>query len=404
MFEPIHSPLPLDLPQIAQEPETSARPDNCGISACNTASRFDYTTLSADLAKDMRVAAARVQQLHRAAVIEVGRELIAIKDRLEHGQFVKWVTRECQMPIRGAQRAMHAAEMVTKNDNLSYLPTEALVALGGKSAPQSVKTQILAEIENGRRPTGAEIKQRLAAGPRPDIRSESRKPDAWASILVVWSKRSLTDQDALFRALWNELSAARQAAFRDWAFPGSRTGRVCKGAAALAAEVSSSIGSAGSGKSGLDTLSAEPADSNPGPAAAGAVPSFCGPLDESALVEELVPAEDALAIDIPETADLAPLVGAVAMNTALLSEALTVTEGAITAEEMSRDRLETEFAALSAEQRAIDRDWVMRRLPQGHDPSGHQISQFLQLYILALPGEQAAFRVRRVAEPFAQAA
>jgi hypothetical protein len=275
MFEPIHSPLPLDLRQIAQEPETSARPDNCAISTCNTAPRFDYTTLSADLAKDMRVAAARVQQLHRAAVIEVGRELSAIKDRLEHGQFVKWVTRECQMPIRGAQRAMHAAEMLAKNDKLSYLPTDALVALGGKSAPQPVKDQILEEIEDGRRPTGAEIKQRLAAGPRPDIRSESRKSDAWASKLVEWSKRSLTDQDALFRALWNKLSAARQAAFRDWAFPGSRTARVCEGAAALAAEVSSS-GSAGSGKSGLDTLSAEPADSNPGPAPAGAVPSFCG--------------------------------------------------------------------------------------------------------------------------------
>jgi hypothetical protein len=161
MLEAIHPPLPLDLPQIAHEAETSARPANCAISAAKTASRFDYTVLPADLSKAMRLAAARVQQLHRAAVIEVGRELIAIKDRLEHGQFLKWVTRECQMSVRGAQRAMQAAEMITKNDKLSYLPPDGLLAIASCTAPEDALAVVLQRIEKGERPSAVEIKRYL---------------------------------------------------------------------------------------------------------------------------------------------------------------------------------------------------------------------------------------------------
>jgi hypothetical protein len=64
----------------------------------------------------MRLAADRIHKLQRAAVIEVGRELIAIKHRVEHGQFVEWIERECRMSIRTAQRAMQAAEMTVSGN------------------------------------------------------------------------------------------------------------------------------------------------------------------------------------------------------------------------------------------------------------------------------------------------
>jgi hypothetical protein len=147
--------------------------------------------------------------------------------------------------------------------------------------------------------------------------------------------------------------------------------------------------------------SAETADSDPGPAPAEAGPSVGGPPDETEAIRKLAP--DGWIIDVPATADLAPSVSAVAMNAAS-SDTLRAAETAITAEELSRDRLETEFAALSPEERVIDRGWVMRRLAQGDRPSGDQTSRFLQLYIASQPSEQAAFRVRRVAEPVPKAA
>lgn len=362
---------------------------------------FDYGALDNDLATGMQAAAKKIRGYMRAAVIDVGRELNEVKARVQHGCFVAWVEAECELPIRTAERAMLAAHVVDENDKLSYLPPDALVALGAKSAPKSVKAEILKEIEDGRRPIGAEIKQRLAAGRRPDSRAEARKPDPAAGILAMWPRLSLIDQEAVFRAMWNRFSATQQAAFRDWAFPGSPTCRVSEDAAALATEVSSSIGSAAYGKY---TLSAETADSDAGPAPAEAGPSFVGPPDETEAIEELAPHEDGLVIHVPAAADLAPSVSAAAMNATSSSDTLRAAETAITAEELSRARLETEFAKLSAEQRVIDRDWVMRRLAQGDCPRGDQTSRFLQLYMAAQLAEQAAFRVRRVAEPVAKAA
>ena len=47
----------------------------------------DYSQLDPALAVEIRDVASCIRDLVRASVIEVGRELLAIKDRLDHGQF-----------------------------------------------------------------------------------------------------------------------------------------------------------------------------------------------------------------------------------------------------------------------------------------------------------------------------
>jgi hypothetical protein len=126
---------------------------------------FDYSTVSDDTAEQMRAAAERVHKLNQIAHdsgISVGRELLAVKDRVAHGQFEDWVEHECQMPMRTAQRMMLAAEMVGKNDKLSYLPQDGLVALGSRSAPTPVIKEIIGRIEAGEKPSTAEIKEQIA--------------------------------------------------------------------------------------------------------------------------------------------------------------------------------------------------------------------------------------------------
>jgi hypothetical protein len=122
---------------------------------------FDYGQLEADVAAQVRTAADRVRRLIRASIIDVGHELLAIKDRLSHGQFVAWVEHECQFKIRAAQRAMRAAEMVEKNDKLSYLPLDGLVALASRSASEPIVAEIIEQIETGAQPTASEIKRRI---------------------------------------------------------------------------------------------------------------------------------------------------------------------------------------------------------------------------------------------------
>jgi hypothetical protein len=126
---------------------------------------FDYAALDPQLGKDMRKAASLVQSCQKSK-IEAGRVLLAFKDRLEHGQFESWVRYECRLNVRTAQRFMKAAELVAKNDKLSYLPQDGLLALA-QSQPTEVITAILSDIEKGEKPSAAEIRRRItAARPR----------------------------------------------------------------------------------------------------------------------------------------------------------------------------------------------------------------------------------------------
>src|SRR5690349_11100855 len=92
--------------------------------------RFDYGKVGEAAAEQMGGAADRVRGLTRASVIEVGRELLKIKDtQVEHGHFRAWVHFECSLSIRTAERAMQVAKLVAKNEKLSYLPANGLLAL-----------------------------------------------------------------------------------------------------------------------------------------------------------------------------------------------------------------------------------------------------------------------------------
>ena len=126
---------------------------------------FDYNQLAPDLALQMRGAADRVRQSVRASIIDVGRELLQVKERLEHGQFVAWVERECQLRIKTAERRMRAAD-VAKNDKLSYLPPDGLLALSARSAPATAVDAIMERIDAGEQPTAVQIKREIAVAKR----------------------------------------------------------------------------------------------------------------------------------------------------------------------------------------------------------------------------------------------
>jgi hypothetical protein len=123
---------------------------------------FDYGALPASDAADLRDRRERIRQYTLAAVVEVGREFLAAKALVGHGCFEAWVN-DCQLSLRTAERAMRVAELVGKNDKLSFLPPDGLLALASPSAPEGTVTEILERIEAGQRPTAADIKREIKA-------------------------------------------------------------------------------------------------------------------------------------------------------------------------------------------------------------------------------------------------
>ena len=112
-------------------------------------------------AAELQEAAQRIKTLRRAATdhaIEIGRELLRIKERLPHGAFVKWVERSCEFKIRAAQDLMKLAREAESNTKLAALmvPSTLRVYLS-KTTPPEVRSTILKRLERGERVSRNEL-------------------------------------------------------------------------------------------------------------------------------------------------------------------------------------------------------------------------------------------------------
>ena len=109
-------------------------------------------------AAELEEAAQRIKSLRRAATehaVEIGRELLRIKESLPRGAFVKWVEKACEFKIRTAQDLMKLAREADTNTKLVALmvPSTLRVYLS-KTTPPAVRTSILKRLESGGRLSG----------------------------------------------------------------------------------------------------------------------------------------------------------------------------------------------------------------------------------------------------------
>jgi hypothetical protein len=110
---------------------------------------------------ELQEAAQRIKTLRRAATeqaIEIGRELLRVKDSLPHGAFVRWVERSCEFKIRTAQDLMKLAREADQSANLVALmvPSTLRVYLSKKTSA-TVRSTIVKRLENGDRISRSEL-------------------------------------------------------------------------------------------------------------------------------------------------------------------------------------------------------------------------------------------------------
>jgi hypothetical protein len=92
-------------------------------------------------------------------IIEIGRELIAVKDRVGHGNFLPWIDREFSMTEKSAERFMSVAKRFGgKSDTVSKLPATVLYELAAPNTTEGVRTEIVDRAESGERISVADIR------------------------------------------------------------------------------------------------------------------------------------------------------------------------------------------------------------------------------------------------------
>jgi len=150
---------------------------------------FDYASLPNDVRPVVIAAAAAIRARIRRTtedMLEIGRQLTAIKSSLPHGAWREWLAAEFEMSERAAQGCMQAAAFAdeTKSANLADLPPSTVSRL--IAAPLPVRASLLSRVEAGEKVTLSdveiEIRKAKNASPVPARLFQSDLVDALADL------------------------------------------------------------------------------------------------------------------------------------------------------------------------------------------------------------------------------
>lgn len=144
---------------------------------------FAYETLSADDARELQTVTARMRERMQANMIEDGRDLIRVKERLAGtvGAFGAWLQGEFGMSERTAQNYMSAARVFGDHAAVvAVLPPGTVYKLAAPSTPETVRADVVRQIEEGKRPEPAAILETIVMAKRAE--SERRETERKAKV------------------------------------------------------------------------------------------------------------------------------------------------------------------------------------------------------------------------------
>lgn len=111
--------------------------------------QFDYTALD-DPTRDFLIQTENeIEHILRESAYQIGTRLIAVKKRLPHGEFLKWLKARWGWTPRTAQNMMNVAQNF-KSEIISHLisPT-SLYLLARPSTPESAREEAIERAESG---------------------------------------------------------------------------------------------------------------------------------------------------------------------------------------------------------------------------------------------------------------
>jgi hypothetical protein len=164
---------------------------------------YNYDLLEARVAEQVRSSAQRVRDKVKRTIediIEVGKDLLAVREALPHGQFSPWLAAEFGWTERTARNFMAVAERFgTKTEMISDLtiqPTAAYL-LAAPSAPDEAREAAIERAEAGEQITTAVAKEILA-----ETRKKSR-PKRKKALPADKLRAQLANALERYRERWN---------------------------------------------------------------------------------------------------------------------------------------------------------------------------------------------------------
>ena len=149
---------------------------------------FDYAALGKD-ASSVRESTVRIKALQRSAsesIVEIGKELIEVKDRLAHKQFTPWIEAEFGWEITTAQRFMRVASVFGDKQQIAVFGQSALYLLASPSTPDEAVQEAVERAGQGEKITHAVAKE---------IVQKHKEPEATKAAIPVHAELVTDDDD-----------------------------------------------------------------------------------------------------------------------------------------------------------------------------------------------------------------
>jgi hypothetical protein len=128
---------------------------------------YDYALILPQHRAQVQAAALDIRsRLKRTVedVIAIGKQLIAVKELLPHGQFGEWLDQEFKMSDRSARNFMYAAEQFGgKTEIISVLDVTTVYLLAAPSTPETARAEVERLLIQGDAPKRAQVKAIIAA-------------------------------------------------------------------------------------------------------------------------------------------------------------------------------------------------------------------------------------------------
>ena len=159
---------------------------------------FDYNGMKAPDIKRCESAVTKIGAKQRriaADIIDIGKELIAVKERLPHGMFGSWLDHHFGWSQQSASNMMRAALQFGKVPKFGDLTIDqsALYLLSSDSCPDEVREEVLDTAKSGERITHKQVKEAIAADrDEEDDDIDEPEPEYSLEQLIVDARRLST--------------------------------------------------------------------------------------------------------------------------------------------------------------------------------------------------------------------
>ena len=127
--------------------------------------RFAYTSISQASIDEAEATVDRILNRLRSSIIDTGGDLLSIKDKLGHGQFLEWLNHYFNMSERTAQNYMSTAKRFgTTPQILDMVPHGLVYQLAAARTPDSVRQAVIDDVVAGTSPDLDQLRMRIADG------------------------------------------------------------------------------------------------------------------------------------------------------------------------------------------------------------------------------------------------